>query len=569
VQALLHAGRAGEAAAVLHQLVARHPRDAGLLYALGRALRLLGDDSGAEVAYRDALRRDPTLTDAWVSLGTLLKAGGRLAESETCQRRAVALEPRNVPALVNFGNVIRAQGGRLPEAIEAYRAAQDVAPDSREATLALAASLYEDGRFEESIVPLQRACTLEPTDVACTLRLVQALLATGRAQLALGHAEQLLATRGGTDAVALRTLAVALMYHGDAPRAGALLESALELAPKDAEARNALGMLRLREGEFASGWEAYEARLELPAMFTPRHLPRPRWAGQSLHGRTLLIAAEQGLGDEIMFASLVPELTAESGRCLLECDQRLAGLFGRSFDCTIIGVARHEPEWTRHTEERLPSLPAVDYWSPAGSLPRLRRRSATDFPAHRGYLRADPARVARARERLDSFSGGRRIGLAWSGGTPQTRRAERSMPLAALATALAPHATALVSLQHGDPRAEVLASFAGGGPVVHHWPEVAGDLEEMAAMICALDLVVTTCGTLVHLAGALGHPVWVLAPHAAEWRYGSAGTTMAWYPSARVFRQSTPGAWDDPLAAVARALREPTNPGAPPGGDPR
>jgi len=562
-QALLHAGRVGEAAAMLRHLVARHPRDASLHYALGRVLRLLGDDDGAEVAYRVALRCDPAMTDGWISLGTLLRTTGRLVEAEACQRRAIALEPGNVPALVNFGNVIRAQGGRLPEAIAAYRAAQQFAPDSRESLLALAASLYEAGRVEEAIGPLQRACELEPTDPTWLLRLIQALLMSGRPLLALGHAERLLATRGAGDAVALRLLAIALMYHGDATRARALLDSALDLAPADAQTRIALAMLRLREGGFAAGWEPYEARLELPAMFTARHFTQPRWAGQSLRGRTLLVAAEQGLGDEIMFASLIPELAGESGRCLLECDERLAGLFRRSFDCTVIGVSRQAADWTSHTQSILPSLPAIDYWSPAGSLPGHRRLGAADFPAHRGYLRADPSRIDRARDRLAQFGAERRIGLGWLGGSPQTRRAERSLPLRALAPVLAAYSSALISLQHGDCQAEIVQVSCGdSGPVVHHWPEVAGDLEEMAAMICALDLVVTTCSTLVHLAGALGRPVWVLAPYAAEWRYGSAGAAMAWYPSARVFRQSTPGDWDGLLATVALALRDLPHPPA-------
>jgi tetratricopeptide (TPR) repeat protein len=341
------------------------------------------------------------------------------------------------------------------------------------------------------------------------------------------------------------------MYQelGRLPEAFTDYERALALRPDFPLASFHRAMARLLVGDFERGWEGYELR-RLSADHAPAAAGLPRWDGAALAGRSLLVAREQGLGDEIMFASMLPQLIAQAGRVLVECDARLAAIFGRSFPAaTVFGT---------ETGGGLPAsiAPApIDAVIEAGSLPGLLRRRAADFPRHQGYLRADPQHVARWRERLAAIGPGLQVGLSWTGGVPRTRRELRSLSLDQLQPLLATPGVRFVSLQYTAGARDDIAAFrARSGIEVAHWPEAIDDYDQTAALVCALDLVVSVCTSLVHLGGALGRPVWVLAPVSPEWRYGFAGESMPWYPSVRLFRQPGYGEWEPVIAAAAREL---------------
>jgi hypothetical protein len=262
-----------------------------------------------------------------------------------------------------------------------------------------------------------------------------------------------------------------------------------------------------------------------------------------------LLAAEQGLGDEMMFASCVPDVLALGIRCVIECHPKLAPVFRRSFPQATIhaGTQLDDPAW-------LHAHPEVAAYVPLGSLPQRFRRTRTDFPDHRGYLRADPAKVAAWRARLDALGPGRKIGISWRGGTAKTRRKLRSPAPEELAGVLRLPDTRWVSLQYDATPEEVAALAATTGTAVHHWPDAIDEYDETAALLCALDLTVSVCTAVIHLGGALGRPVWVMAPYSPEWRYGLYWDRMPWYPSVRVLRQAAPGAWDGLLQRVKNEL---------------
>ncbi|HEY6966731.1 MAG TPA: hypothetical protein VI229_04610 [Burkholderiales bacterium] len=336
---------------------------------------------------------------------------------------------------------------------------------------------------------------------------------------------------------------------GRLPEAFADFERALALRPDFPLARFHRAMARLLAGDFEHGWDDYELR-RLSSDHAQALAGLPRWDGAALAGRTLLITREQGLGDEIMFASILPQLLAQGGRCVLECDPRLLPLLRRSF-----------PSLTAFGTEPGGGLPAsiarasIDAAIEAGSLPVLFRRRSADFPRHAGYLRADPDAVARWRERLAALGPGLKVGLSWTGGVQRTRRALRSLALEQLLPLLRTPGVRFVSLQYtADARADVDALRARHGIEVAHWPEAIDDYDQTAALVCALDLVVSVCTSLVHLGGALGRPVWVLAPLSPEWRYGAAGESMPWYPSVRLFRQTAYADWAPVVERAARAL---------------
>ncbi|HUK05587.1 MAG TPA: hypothetical protein VLV90_10960, partial [Burkholderiales bacterium] len=336
---------------------------------------------------------------------------------------------------------------------------------------------------------------------------------------------------------------------GRLPEAFADFEHALALRPDFPLARFHRAMARLLSGDFEHGWDDYELR-RTSDDYAHALAGLPRWEGGALAGRTLFVAREQGLGDEIMFASILPQLLAQPGRLVLECDPRLVPLFRRSFPAaTVFGT---------ETNGGLPAAipPAsVDVAIEAGSLPGLFRRRAADFPRHAGYLRADADAVARWRERLAALGPGLKVGLSWTGGVRRTRRALRSLALEQLLPLLRAGGARFVSLQYTpDAREEVEGLRARHGIEVTHWPEAIDDYDQTAALVCALDLVVSVCTSLVHLGGALGRPVWVLAPLSPEWRYGIAGDAMPWYPSVRLFRQTAYDEWAPVVERVAGEL---------------
>ncbi len=326
-------------------------------------------------------------------------------------------------------------------------------------------------------------------------------------------------------------------------------DRALALRPDFPLAAFHRAMARLLVGDFERGWQDYELR-RLSAGFATAAAGLPRWDGSPLAGRTLLIAREQGLGDEIMFASMFSQLVSQSKHCIVECDPRLVTTFRRSFPrATVFGTDAGGglPAWI--------APESIDVAIEAGSLPGLLRRRRDDFPKHAGYLSADPLKVDRWRQRLAGMGPSLKLGLAWTGGVRRTRRSLRSLSLEDMLPLLRTPGTRFVSLEYtGDAGRDIDALRARHGIEIVHWPEAIADYDETAALVCALDRVVSVCTSVVHLGGALGRPVSVLAPVSPEWRYGFAEDSMPWYPSVRLFRQADYGEWGPVISAVACEL---------------
>ncbi len=338
-------------------------------------------------------------------------------------------------------------------------------------------------------------------------------------------------------------LAFSFQCLGDTRRALETYEQTIAAHPQDANAHAGYALSLLGAGDFAHGWDEYEWRLRVPEATHGAPPPFPRWQGEALAGKTLLVRSEQGIGDEIMFASCIPDLLAGGARCILECSRRLSALFARSFPgLRVVWRDRsREPDWA--------SLGAIDYQCVAGSLPRWLRRSAADFPGT-PYLRADPARIAAWRERLGGATGGLRVGVAWTGGLPGTLRAARSLSLDDLAPLFELPNARFVALELADCSAALAALERRTGIRVESWSGVAANPDEAAALACALDAVVCVPTAMAHLAGALGRPVWVLVPGVGTWRYQWQGERMPWYGSMRLLRREAGG---ETRALVERA----------------
>jgi tetratricopeptide (TPR) repeat protein len=477
---------------------------------LGSVLLLAGDAAGATECLETALALDPSLTAAWNNLGLIHLGAGRFAEA--ADAFAKAMQPRSaVPdALHNFVSA-KARLGHFAELRPLLEAA--LAEDANDARAHAVLGLVELKGFANpaaALPHLERALQLHPDHA-------EWLVHRGMALHDLGRIDEALASH----------------------------EAALAIDPASHHGRFHRSMALLIQHRFAPAWGDFESRLKseyLPA----RRLDIPLWTGGELAGKTLLILAEQGLGDEIMFASCFGDVIARAGLCIVDCSPKLEAIFRRSFPEAIVhgGTQFDDPQW-------LAALPPAALQVYAGSLPRFLRPDLAAFPAHRGYLRADPAKAAHWRERLDHLGAGLKIGVSWRGGTALTRGARRSLGLDDLAPLFAVPGVQFVSLQYDAAENEIDDYRNRGGYTLHHFADAIADYDETAALVASLDLVVSVCTAIIHLGGALGTPVWVMAPMVPEWRYGIRGESMPWYPGNRVLRQQRAGDWQAVIARVA------------------
>jgi len=489
----------------------------------GTAARTLYEQGRADQAERKlrvALAEHPLNPGLLSDLAVVAGGPGRTELALSLCTRALEFDPTLAAAHYNRGNALR-DLQRPEAAIGAYREALRLKRDYYKAWNNLGLACKELDRLDEARHAFEQALAVHPGMVEAWVNLGETHRLEGR----LDEAER-------------------------------CLRRCLELRPDSPDGHWNLGVLQLLRGDFAGGWDQYEWRWQLAELRgMQRGIVLPRWSGEDLPNRTLLLTTEQGLGDEIMFASLVPEVAARAGRCLLECSARLAPAFARSFPgVTLLPVDRRRDGWERELASLLPGAPAPDFQFPLGSLPALYRRSSDAFPRHHGYLKADSGKVARWRERLETLGAGRKIGLSWRGGTLRTGLRRRSVDLEMLATLFDLPGTHFVSLQYTDCQAEIAAFTAATGHRLTHWQEAIDDYDETAALVCALDAVVSVCTAVVHLAGALGQRTWVIAPRVPEWRYGIAGETMPWYPSVELVRQREVGEWSSVIEAVRARL---------------
>lgn len=322
-------------------------------------------------------------------------------------------------------------------------------------------------------------------------------------------------------------------------QAALAFSNAIALNPDHVNARWNMSLLLLLIGDYAAGWREYEWRWRRPA--TPRReFPQPRWDGRPLGGATILLHAEQGLGDTIQFLRFVPSVAARGGRVVLETQPELRSLV-QGLEGAVSVHGRGNP------------LPRFDVECPLMSLPLALGTAPDRIPDHVPYLRPDPALADRWRERLGS-GGMRKVGLVWAGNPVFRGDRTRSPGLTALRPILDVPDVRFFALQLGAGRRD-LPTVAGHPRLVDLGPEIQ-DFADTAAIMANLDLVVSSCTAPAHLAGALGVPLWVVLPFAADWRWMLERADSPWYPSARLFRQPAPGDWATPVAAIARALRE-------------
>ncbi len=540
--ALAQSGRAAEALPHYRRIAAAAPQSPEAADRLASVLMMCGQFAEAETIVRATLGRHPQHAPAYVGLGMILGIGERYADAEHVLAKATTLAPQAADAWRWLG-VARHKLGRIDEAVPAYRQALALKPANALAAAHLGEALVDLNRLEEAEPVLRGALAQAPEDPGLLTALGRIHELRGELPEAIAVQSRIVAHHPAFEAAYLNRGTVR-RFAGDFEGALADYDAALALKPNfpQAVANRALTLLIM--GRLAEAWPLYRARIKALGGAPDLSGGKP-WDGKPLAGKRALIWGEYGLGDEIMFASLLPDLVKDAARCTLVCAPRLVTLFKRSFpemDIVPLGAGV-----AGDFDARLPLIDAA----------ALLRPDFAHFPAQGGYLTADPARAARLRERYRAGSKNLVVGISWRSASGATGRF-KSIDLARWRDILGVPGVTFVSLQYGDAAAQDI-DRAGLKDRIVTDPEIdsSSDLDAFAAQVAAMDLVISVSNTTVHMAGALGKAVWVLTPvgPGAHWYWFRDRADSPWYPSARLFRQDAPGSWDAPINAVAAALK--------------
>ncbi|HEY4745644.1 MAG TPA: tetratricopeptide repeat protein [Desulfuromonadaceae bacterium] len=545
---LQESGKAAEAEGVYRQALAIRPDVVELYCNLANALQDMGRFEEAEQACRQALTIYPGLAAAHNILGKALQNLGRLEEAEHAFRHTLSIQPGYAMAHNNLGTVLHALG-RLAEAEQACRRALEINPDLAMACNNLGAVLRTLSRLEESEQALRRALALTPDHAGTLDNLAVTLKELGRLEEAKNTSLRSLALNPNSTQ-AHSNLGVINMEMGLSEEAAVAFRQALAIRPDNGEARWNLGLLHLQHGDFAAGWSGYEWRLSTQK--DPHgQLGMPRYNGADLKGATIFVYGEQGVGEELMFSSCLDDVCMQAGHCILECDSRLVPLFARSFPAiSVVGA-------TGRDEAALPAgLPHADFKLALGSLPLYCRNSWSAFKERGPWLIPDQDALCTWRSRYDALGDGLKVGIAWRGGIRTELNRMRSASLGQWRDVFAIPGIHFINLQYGDCAREIRELQEQGGPCIHSWDDVdqLRDLDDFAAQVAGLDLVISIDNTTVHMAGALGRPVWCLLSRVPNWRWMLDRRDSPWYPTMRLFRQTRPHDWADVFRAVAAEL---------------
>jgi tetratricopeptide (TPR) repeat protein len=567
-------GKHAEAAELYRRILMVNPRQADCLHLLGVIALDNGDADRAIMLISRSIAINATEATFHFNLGIARKKRGELEPAADCFVRATRLRPDYAKAHQGLGTVRREQG-RLTEAEACFRAAMRHAPDAAEAHDNLGVVLQQLGRYDEAIEYHRRAIALRPDLADAHNNLGTALLASDRVDAAIEAYRRALASRPDHEDAHFN-LGTAMLRRGSPAGAIAPLREAVRLQPGNAdaqlnlgcalqelealdaaalcfgtaiaidselaEAHSNLGIVLLAQGAMPEGWLEHEWRWDTPQLSEARReFPRPVWRGEPISGQTLLIHAEQGLGDTLQFCRYARLAAARGARIIMEVQPPLVRLLNG-----LAGVDVVLPRGGK--------LPGFDWHCPMLSLPLALGTKLASIPGDVPYLRPDAIEAASWCARLAGSGDDRpRVGVVWAGDARRHSRAltavdrRRSLAVERLAPLLEMADVRFFSLQKDSHTREKL-------PLEDHMAEMR-DFADTAALIANLDLIISVDTAVAHAAGALGKPVWLLDRFDSCWRWLRGRDDSPWYPTLRIYRQPQPGDWDTVLDRITRDLR--------------
>lgn len=579
-------GEHDAALAAYDRILDRAPDEPRALCLRGLIYRDRGDILAAERDFRRAVKVAPNMPLTYQLLGDLLHNAKHLVMAADIYEQGLACDPDNLPILGNLAHT-RLGLGHYAACLELSQRVVGQDARQQESWFRIGASLCQLQRYGEAVAPLRKAVAQKSDCLRSRAALCVALQQSGKGAAAvkemtaaapyietnfdyLTQFNEVLAWLNSTE-TALQVLRAYLDRHPDNAGAwtllaklyivsgrelegNALLEKAAALAPQDADIQLTLGLQQVKFGDYHAGLVRYRKRWEKPQL-DPREgwwdIAAPAWDGAALPAGALQIWTEQGIGDLAMFAGCFDLLPDLAPRVMLETISRFRGLMQRSFPWAEI-----------YQRDQLPVdfVQALDVraHAPIGDLPLLLGLDLENLPSRDGYLIPDATTTWRLRERyLARFPGRLIVGISWRSGN-KTSATTRSAELDLWRDILADTRYGFVSLQYGSVGGEIAVANAAFGSDIFHDPEIDPliDLDQFAAQVAAVDLVISVDNSTVHFAGALGKRVWVLLPRIADWRWLDGRDDSIWYARARLFRQPSPSAWPAVMARVAAALAQ-------------
>jgi tetratricopeptide (TPR) repeat protein len=539
----------------------------------GRQCHAQGDVPKAELLYREVLWADPFNAEAAFLVAVACKDQGKVMEALAHLHKALGIRPRYVEAL-NARALIKVAKGEVTEALDDLKQALHFKPDYAEAHHNLGVTLAREKRLDEAIAALRQALRFKPDYADACLNLARALEEQGKMDEAIAAYQKalplrpqdaathnalglLLAKRGDTDEAApafqqaikldpnhagyRNNLGVALSELGRPGESLEHFEAAVRLNPDHAEAHKSRALTWLHLGDYERGWGEYEWRLKCNDS-KPRSFRQPVWGGASLEGKRILLYTEQGIGDTFQFIRYAPLLADRGALVAVECA------------ASLVAILRTCPK-IAHVVAHGGPLPEFECQAPLMSLPRLFETTLANVPANIPYLSAEPLLVERWRRELGTVKTFK-VGIVWQGNPGNGSDWRRSIPLTSVAPLARIPGVQLYSLQKGKGT-EQLADVIGEMPIIDLGGRLDfGSFMVTAAAMCNLDLIVSCDTSCVHLAGALGRPVWAALSYASEWRWLQTREDSPWYPTMRIFRQAKLGDWDGLFERMAEALHQ-------------
>ena len=531
-------GRLREAEKLYARALKAAPNNFDALHLLGLIKAQSGQMGEAHRLMAAALKINPNALDALVNFANVLHALKRDAEALAHLDKALALRPGDSEALLYRGNALNALD-RPDEAVACYDAVLARNPAHGDALLNRGTARARLGRHADALTDFDALVARAPHHV-------EALYNRGTALLELERPEPALATFDAAVAAAPRHTGAwtnrgralqALNRHADAV---ASFEKAIAIDKNFADAHSNLALSLLTLGQLSRGFAEYEWRWKRTGMTDARRGYRGRpWLGEFPIGqRTILLAAEQGLGDSIQFVRYAPLLARSGAKVVLEVQPELKALLA-----AVDGVAS--------CHARGETLPAYDVYCPLGSLPLAFKTEPATIAADIPYLRADEGRLAKWRPIIEALPG-KRVALAWAGHARHPNDRNRSIALTLLEPLLALDGFSFMSVQR-DLRGDDPAILARSKSITHIGDKL-DDMADTAAVLALADLTIAVDTSVIHLAGAMGRGAWVMLPFSPDWRWTLTDDHSPWYPRMRLFRQATPGDWPGVIGTVRDAL---------------
>jgi hypothetical protein len=534
-------GQLREAEKIYTRVLKAAPDNFDALNLLGSIKAQLGRMGEAHRLFLAAVKANARAPQGWSNLGQALRALKRPHDALECFDKARALAPDDAGILYQHANALLSLG-RASDALVEFQALLARVPQHVEAHVDSGHAQAMLGLHEQALAEFDRALTLDPRHPQAHYNRGVALIRLGRYAEALAANDSALAVMP-EHANAWLNRGRALTQLNRPDEAVASYDKAIALHKDHADAHFNAALAHLVLGDYRRGFETFEWRWRRTGMAPQKSRGRPLWLGEyPLARKTILLHAEQGLGDTIQFVRYVPLVAAAGAKIVLEVQAGLKTLMARLAGAAAVIAPGDAP-------------PAFDVHCPLGSLPLAFKTEPGTVPAQVPYLAADEAHLAKWSARLAELPH-TRIAVAWSGNASHDNDLNRSIAFERLAPLFNPppqagedrEGASFVSIQR-DVRSEDAAALGGEIRVTHVGDDL-DDFSDTAAVLALCDLVIAVDTAVAHLAGAMGRPVWVLVPFAPDWRWGLKGETTPWYPTARLFRQGALGDWDGVIARV-------------------